>query len=102
MQQQPTIAKCEPTCVKVEPGKVYAWCTCGLSQKQPFCDGTHKTLWYEENGETVMTFKSQKIQFEEEQEIWLCNCKHTKNPPFCDGTHNTLKNQPPAAEQEQP
>jgi CDGSH-type Zn-finger protein len=98
MEQKPTIAKCEPTMVKVEPGKVYAWCTCGLSQKQPFCDGTHKTLWYEENGETVMTFKSHKVQFEEEQEVWFCNCKHTKNPPFCDGTHNTLKQEQAAAD----
>ena len=27
---------------KVEKGKTYFWCACGLSQKQPFCDGTHK------------------------------------------------------------
>ena len=29
----PRIAKCEPQMVKVEPGKIYAWCTCGLSEK---------------------------------------------------------------------
>jgi CDGSH-type Zn-finger protein len=91
MEVKPVIAKTEPTCVKVEAGKTYAWCTCGLSAKQPFCDGTHKTLATEENGETIMPFKSLKITFEEDKEVWLCNCKHTKNPPFCDGTHNSLK-----------
>ena len=23
-------------------GKSYFWCTCGISSKQPFCDGSHK------------------------------------------------------------
>mgnify|MGYP000885729106 CR=1 FL=1 len=25
-----------------EKDKTYFWCACGLSQKQPFCDGSHK------------------------------------------------------------
>jgi CDGSH iron-sulfur domain-containing protein 3 len=82
----PKVAKAEPTMVKVEAGKTYAWCTCGLSSKQPFCDGTHKTI-DPADGE----FKSLKITFEEEKEVWLCNCKHTKNPPFCDGSHHQFK-----------
>ncbi|PIC41356.1 hypothetical protein B9Z55_008804 [Caenorhabditis nigoni] len=28
--------------VRLEAGKTYHWCSCGLSVKQPFCDGTHK------------------------------------------------------------
>ena len=31
-----------PYKVKVEKGKTYFWCACGISQKQPFCDGSHK------------------------------------------------------------
>ena len=27
----------------VEKGKSYYWCKCGLSSKQPFCDGAHET-----------------------------------------------------------
>jgi CDGSH-type Zn-finger protein len=87
---EPTIAQTFPAAVKVEKGKTYAWCTCGLSEKQPFCDGKHKTLATEENGETIMPFKSLKFTAEEDGEVWLCQCKHTKNPPFCDGSHKQL------------
>jgi len=31
-----------PYAVEVEKDKRYSWCTCGLSQEQPFCDGSHK------------------------------------------------------------
>jgi CDGSH-type Zn-finger protein len=40
----PIAAKKEPCCVQTEAGKTYAWCTCGLSEKQPFCDGKHKQI----------------------------------------------------------
>jgi CDGSH iron-sulfur domain-containing protein 3 len=80
----PKIAECAPACVKVEAGKIYAWCTCGLSEKQPFCDGSHKHI-------EGMPYKSMKVEFEKDGEVWLCQCKHTKNPPYCDGTHNALK-----------
>ena len=38
------IAKKEPAGLTLEAGKTYAWCACGLSQKQPFCDGSHLLL----------------------------------------------------------
>jgi CDGSH-type Zn-finger protein len=89
----PRIAKTEPQAVNVVPGKVYAWCSCGLSEKQPFCDGSHKRIEpiINELGESVMPFKSLKVEFEKEEEVWFCQCKHTKNPPFCDGSHRGLK-----------
>ena len=89
----PKMAKAEPACVNAEAGKIYAWCTCGLSEKQPFCDGTHKRIepTINEQGETVMPFKSLKFECEKEEEVWLCQCKQTKNPPYCDGSHNALK-----------
>ena len=31
-----------PIAVEVEKDKSYYWCACGLSKKQPFCDGSHK------------------------------------------------------------
>lgn len=80
----PKCAAAYPVSVKVEAGKTYAWCTCGLSEKQPFCDGKHKNI-------DDQPYKSLKVTYEKEQELWFCQCKQTKNPPYCDGSHNQLK-----------
>ena len=89
----PRVAKTEPASINVIPGKIYAWCTCGLSEKQPFCDGTHKKIEHpiNEQNEPILPYKSLKVEFEKEEEVWFCQCKQTKNPPFCDGSHNKLK-----------
>ena len=78
----PQIAICEPAEITVEPGKVYSWCSCGLSEKEPFCDSSHKNI-------EGRPFRSVKVMFDKAEEIWFCQCKQTKTPPFCDGTHNT-------------
>lgn len=67
--------------IELEKDKNYAWCTCGLSVKQPLCDGAHKT---ESN------MKSLVFQVSKNGTHNLCMCKQTKNPPFCDGTHRSL------------
>ena len=59
----------------------YVWCTCGRSQKQPFCDGSHRHT----------KFSPFKFTLTEDQTVSLCQCKHTLTPPYCDGTHNKLK-----------
>jgi CDGSH-type Zn-finger protein len=89
----PHIAKKEPAMVNVQPGKIYAWCTCGLSQKQPFCDGVHKKIAHtiDEHDEPILPYKSIKVEFEKEEEVWFCQCKQTKTPHYCDGSHNKLK-----------
>jgi CDGSH-type Zn-finger protein len=79
----PKIFRREPTSVKVEKGKTYAWCTCGLSEKNPLCDGHHKTI-------EGTAFNNLKFTAEEDGEVLLCNCKRSGNPPFCDGTHRQL------------
>ncbi len=38
------IAQKSPIPIEVEASKDYWWCACGKSKKQPFCDGSHKTL----------------------------------------------------------
>ena len=68
-----------PYKVKVEKGKTYFWCACGLSQKQPFCDGSHK-----KEGK----FKSLKYVATENKEMFFCGCKMTNNQPLCDGSHS--------------
>jgi CDGSH-type Zn-finger protein len=83
IMDKPVIAEKFPIAVTVEKDKNYAWCTCGLSSKQPFCDGKHKEI-------EGMPYKPLVMKFEEEKEIWFCQCKHTKNAPFCDGSHKEL------------
>ena len=39
---KPKVAATEPKAVELEEGKKYAFCTCGLSDNQPFCNGAHK------------------------------------------------------------
>jgi len=77
---KPTIAQKSPFEVELEEGKKYAWCTCGESAKQPYCDGAHKGT-----GFSPMLFTA-----EETKTAYLCGCKHTENGPFCDGTHSNL------------
>ena len=76
----PTIAGRSPYGVEVEEGKTYFWCACGLSQNQPFCDGSHKTT----------AFEPVKWVAEATDKKYFCACKHSGNKPLCDGTHNTL------------
>ncbi len=79
--ENPSIPQKKPYKVKVEKGNTYFWCSCGLSLKQPYCDGSHKK---EEK------FKSIKFTADENKEIFLCGCKITKVPPACDGSHSKL------------
>lgn len=77
---EPKIAATEPMGVELEAGKKYAFCTCGHSQSQPFCDGSHK----------VTDFTPHIFTAEKSGEAYLCCCKRTGNRPFCDGSHNKL------------
>jgi CDGSH-type Zn-finger protein len=77
---EPVIAQKSPYAVDLEKGKKYAWCACGLSKKQPFCDGAHK----------VTELRPVVFTAEESKKVWFCGCKHTKKQPYCDGTHKSL------------
>jgi CDGSH iron-sulfur domain-containing protein 3 len=77
---KPTVAGNAPIPVTIEAGKTYAWCSCGLSSKQPFCDGSHKPT----------EFKPHVFTAEETKEVWFCTCKQTANAPFCNGAHKTV------------
>ncbi len=76
-------AKVADTCpkqVELEAGKKYAYCTCGLSDSQPFCNGAHKGTAF-----TPVVFTC-----EESKTSHLCQCKQTGNKPYCDGSHSNL------------
>ena len=76
----------EPACPQKAPYVLdlapsdYWWCACGLSKKQPYCDGSHK------GG----PFTPVKFTVAKAEKKALCGCKRTHTPPFCDGTHKSL------------
>ncbi|MFO7993201.1 MAG: glutamate synthase-related protein [Marinobacter sp.] len=73
----PVIADNKPRKVTLKKGEEYLFCTCGRSDDQPFCDGSH--------ADTDFTPKS--FVAEKDEQAVLCQCKYTGDAPFCDGTH---------------
>lgn len=76
---EPIIADKKPAVLDLEAGN-HAWCACGKSSNQPFCDGSHKGT-----GIQPIVFK-----LDEAKRVALCNCKQSANKPYCDGTHSGL------------
>lgn len=75
------IADTKPVEIELMKDKNVAWCACGRSGNQPWCDGSHKST----------TIKPLIFKVEEEKKAYLCMCKHSKNKPFCDSSHLQLK-----------
>jgi CDGSH-type Zn-finger protein len=80
MSDMPEIGGRAPIPVPVEAGKSYWWCACGRSQKQPFCDGSHKGT----------SFSPIEWQAEKAEEAWFCACKRSGKRPMCDGSHKNI------------
>ncbi len=79
-RSHPVIAKKGPYVIELKKGKKYFWCTCGRSESQPFCDGSHKGT----------IFEPKEFEVDETKKVGLCGCKHTKRAPFCDREHSKL------------
>ncbi|MBI3617208.1 MAG: CDGSH iron-sulfur domain-containing protein [Candidatus Omnitrophica bacterium] len=62
--------------MEMKPGR-YAWCSCGESRKQPFCDGSHEKTGMRPIIEVITETKT----------VAWCACKSSEKKPFCDGTH---------------
>lgn len=75
--EKPKKAGSRPIEVNLKQGNLYSWCSCGLSFKQPFCDGEHLGT-----GIKPKVFKAEKNGPHN-----LCMCKKTKFIPFCDESH---------------
>jgi len=74
---EPKRAGDSPIRIELEAGKKYAWCSCGESTNQPWCDGSHKGT----------EFTPTMISVPETKTVSVCTCKVTDNPGFCDGSH---------------
>ena len=79
-ENSPIIAQKTPYAVDVEAGKSYYWCSCGKSQNQPFCDGSH----------AGSEFTPQEFKAETTSTVYFCGCKHSANGALCDGSHKNL------------
>jgi CDGSH-type Zn-finger protein len=75
------IAQKGPYKKSVVEGKRYIICACGLSQRQPMCDGAHINA----PGIAPVMYKA-----ETSGDVFFCGCKQSKTFPLCDGTHNSL------------
>ncbi|MFT4825361.1 MAG: CDGSH-type Zn-finger protein [Halioglobus sp.] len=76
---KPNRAADSPYAVEVEAGKAYFWCSCGRSNSQPFCDGSHK-----DSG-----FSPVRYEPSEASTLYFCGCKETAKQPLCDGSHKS-------------
>jgi len=79
MTDKAKIADNKPVVGELEAGTYY-WCTCGRSENQPYCDGSHSGT----------KFSPQEFTLTEKKKVALCTCKQTENGPFCDGKHKGL------------
>lgn len=76
---EPIVAQKKPYVLELEPGEYY-YCTCGRSETQPFCDGSHKGTGFSPKVFTVT----------EKKKYGICGCRHSDNQPFCNGAHKEL------------
>ena len=66
-----------PFRAQLAAGELVVWCACGRSERQPYCDGSHRGTEHRPLRYTV----PQNLT------VAFCGCKQTKQPPFCDGSH---------------
>jgi CDGSH-type Zn-finger protein len=76
---KPVASQDKPYIIDVEEGKTIAWCACGLSANQPYCDGSHSR---EDTGISPIVFNAEKSG-----KIALCGCRGSGNGQYCDGSH---------------
>jgi CDGSH-type Zn-finger protein len=72
----------KPYVVQETPGRK-AWCACGESEKQPYCDGSHAR---KNTGKTPVI-----VEIEKAGTAAYCGCRQSAKKPFCDGTHSRAK-----------
>lgn len=66
--------------VREEQPRKVAWCACGESANQPYCDGAHARL---NTGKTPIV-----VEISEPKKVAWCGCRRSEKKPFCDGSHS--------------
>src|SRR5438105_13003502 len=64
-------------CVVEEQSGEFWWCACGKSERQPYCDGSHR------GGPVGPVI----VRFDAARTVSWCRCKQTGSRPFCDTLH---------------
>lgn len=77
-QDPPRCPQNRPYVLEEQAGTTRAWCACGRSRTQPFCDGSHAGT----------RFQPLETHCPTTRRVAWCGCKRTKTPPFCDGSHS--------------
>ncbi|CAH8644875.1 unnamed protein product [Heterobilharzia americana] len=90
LKRKAKVADKKPFHMICEPGRVYWWCSCGHSKRQPFCDGHHIRILGLSSTFRINKpqFKPVRLVYKQLSEVWFCTCKRTSEPPYCDGSHN--------------
>jgi methylamine---glutamate N-methyltransferase subunit C len=83
MNNKPVVADNKPIKVELTKGEDYYFCSCGKSENQPYCDGSHKGS----------LFAPKKFTAANTGDAYLCMCKQSKNTPYCDGSHKSITKQ---------
>ncbi|VDD91894.1 unnamed protein product [Enterobius vermicularis] len=73
--------------MKLEEGKTYRWCSCGLSCEQPWCNDECKRPG-------LTSLRPVEFKVEKSGIYSLCNCKQTEARPLCDGAHKHVSKRP--------
>jgi CDGSH iron-sulfur domain-containing protein 3 len=66
----------------LQAGKVYSWCSCGITSNNPWCDQFCNTL--------PTRNRPMAFNVDESGYYKICNCKVSANAPFCNGTHRLV------------
>ena len=67
----------EPLKASLAADTKYVYCTCGKSEKFPYCDGTHQGS----------DDKPIKFTVKAATDAFLCRCGKSGRKPYCDGSH---------------
>ncbi len=116
----PVLIKAEATLNGETIAAGAALCRCGKSSNKPYCDGTHSTIGFQDNGGVTtngvsgtaegdaalkiktapngpilcsgpLTLRSADGATEMTgSRVALCRCGQSANKPYCDGTHSTV------------